>query len=179
MEQIEYFPPTINIHRAGILCASYTSDKLSGSLLNKIQTIASNIAEKSNMIGVCGVEFFITASQEVIVNEIASRPHNSGQYTIEGCNLSQFDQHILAITNRDLIKPKLNKPTLLVNILGQHMTLLEDLIKELPEAIIHIYDKGEAKHQRKMGHFTLTLESEEQIHQLLESSFLNKWFDLI
>lgn len=179
MGEIECFPPTINIHRAGILCASYTANKLSGNLLKDIQSIASKIAKESNMIGVCGVEFFVTQSQEVIVNEIAPRPHNSGHYTIEGCNLSQFDQHILAITNRELIEPRLNKPTLSINILGQHMKLIEELSKELPQAIIHIYDKGEPKQQRKMGHFTLTFETQEQIHQLLDSDFLNKWFDLI
>lgn len=131
------------------------------------------------MVGVCEVEFFVTQSQEVIVNEIAPRPHNSGHYTIEGGNLSQFDQHILAITNRELIEPRLKKPTLSINILGQHMKLIEDLSKELPQTIIHIYDKGEPKQQRKMGHFTLKLESQEQIQQLLDSDFLNKWFDLI
>lgn len=177
--QIETFPPSVNIHRAGILCASYTNTQLTNPVLDQIKTVATAIAKESNLVGVCGVEFFITKDNQAIVNEVAPRPHNSGHYTIEGCNLSQFDQHILAITNRDLVQPSLNQPTLSVNILGQHMAILEDLYQAFPQAMVHIYGKEGAKEQRKMGHFTLGLESEQAIKELLTSDFLSKWFDLI
>ena len=177
--EIECFPPTVNIHRAGILCASYSSSQLKEELFDDIKSVATTIAKESDLVGVCGVELFVTKDQELIVNEIAPRPHNSGHYSIEACNLSQFDQHILAITNRELIEPRLVQPTLSVNILGQHLDHLGELVAKFPQAIVHIYDKGEGRTQRKMGHFTLSFESEDQIAETLKDPFLQDWFDQV
>lgn len=176
---IKCFPPTENIHREGILAASITSDRITDELKENISQVGAIIAKESNLIGVCGVELFVKEDGSLVVNEVAPRPHNTGHYTIEACNLSQFDQHILALTNRSLIKPRLVKPAISVNILGQHMTILDELMETLPEAIVHVYDKGEAKEQRKMGHFTILCDSKEQVDEYVQSPFITEWLDLI
>src|SRR5699024_9902060 len=116
-------------------------------LTDQIYDIAEKIAKAGKLIGVCGIEFFITEDEEVFVNEIAPRPHNTGHYTIEATNVSQFDQHILGITGRSLINIRLFEPGLMINILGQHLPYVEKVSQQYPEAIYHIYDKGEAKKQ--------------------------------
>jgi len=177
---VECFPPAVNIHRAGILSASITPKDLPQEVVNQMTDIAEKIAQEAELIGVCGIEFFVTSKEEVLVNEIAPRPHNTGHYTIEGCNVSQFDQHILAITGRPLVPIKLLMPTLMVNILGQHVEQVPTLMEHFPAAIIHLYDKGEPRPQRKMGHFTLMADSVEKLENILETdSMLNDWLDAI
>ena len=169
---IQVFPPSINQHIHGVLFSSSVGEELSPEVEQEMTKIATKIAEAGNLVGVCGVEFFVTKGQQVLVNEIAPRPHNSGHYTIEACNISQFDQHILAITGRPLVPIKLNDSALMINILGQHMGQLEETIQQYPEALLHVYGKDEAKDQRKMGHFTVLVED---AHALLESQFLQSW----
>lgn len=166
------FEPSVNQHVNGVLFSSYVSKDLNTELTNKIKATARKIAEAGQLIGVCGIEFFVTAEGDILVNELAPRPHNSGHYTIEGCNVSQFDQHILAITGRRLMACRLLETTLMINILGQHMPLLEEVIHRYPNAMLHVYDKGEAARQRKMGHFTF---GESDSQELLTSEFLQMW----
>lgn len=177
---VECFPPAVNTHLEGILVASRTPDNLPEAVLTQMKGIAEQIARKAELIGVCGIEFFVTAEGKVLVNELAPRPHNTGHYTIEGCNVSQFDQHILAVAGRPLIPVRLLAPTLMINILGQHMTLLPALMEKFPQAMVHIYDKGEAKRQRKMGHFVLVGDKAADLERLLqEDPFLIKWMELV
>lgn len=178
-DSVDVFPISVNQHINGVLFSSIVSgdtSQLSESQLIEIQEIAEKIAREGQLIGVCGIEFFINSAGEILVNEIAPRPHNSGHYTIEACNVSQFDQHILAITGQRIISSRLLEPALMVNILGQHLPLVEALKSEFPEAIYHIYDKGEAKKQRKMGHFTITNSNYKLLKEHLnQSESLEKW----
>lgn len=90
------------------------------------------------------------------VNEIAPRPHNSGHYSIESCDYSQFDTHILAVTGQTLPdKIEILKPAVMMNLLGKDLDLLEDEFGEHPEWHVHIYGKSERKPNRKMGHMTI------------------------
>lgn len=177
---VECFPPAVNTHVDGILCASYTPESLPKTVVAQMKEIAEKLATSAELIGVCGIEFFVTADEQVLVNEVAPRPHNTGHYTMEGCNVSQFDQHILAITGRRLIPVKLMAPSLMINILGQHMELIPALMEYFPQAMVHLYDKGEANQQRKMGHFTLIADSAAELKRLLEEdSFLKNWLELV
>lgn len=174
------FPPVINHHVAGILFTSLTSSNIPEAVQNKMTAIAEKIAQSSQLVGVCGIEFFVSREGEVVVNELAPRPHNTGHYTIEGTNVSQFDQHILAIAGRPLIPVRLLTPTLMVNILGQHIAEIPELMKHFPEALIHLYDKGEPRRQRKMGHFILMDDTVENLERLVESdSLLKRWREAI
>lgn len=174
--KVYVFPTSINEHKNGILYSSLVGEKISPSIQTEIERIAKTIATEGSLVGVCGVEFFVTKEGEVLVNEIAPRPHNSGHYSIEACNVSQYDQHILAITGRTIIEPRLFESALMINILGQHITDLSAMMATYPQAIYHLYDKGEAKAQRKMGHFTLTDPDLEKVRTMLtQSDVLAKW----
>lgn len=176
---IEIFPISQNQHINGVLYSSIVGANYSEDLTDQIYDIAEKIAKAGKLIGVCGIEFFITEDEEVFVNEIAPRPHNTGHYTIEATNVSQFDQHVLGITGRSLINIRLFEPGLMINILGQHLPYVEKVSQQYPEAIYHIYDKGEAKKQRKMGHFTLTKPDYNQLETMLyQSTSLKAWQDL-
>ena len=176
---IEIFPISQNQHINGVLYSSIVGANYTEDLTDQIYDIADKIAKAGKLIGVCGIEFFITEDEEVFVNEIAPRPHNTGHYTIEATNVSQFDQHILGITGRSLINIRLYESGLMINILGQHLPYVEKVSQQYPEAIYHIYNKGEAKKQRKMGHFTLTKPDYNQLETMLyQSTSLKAWQDL-
>lgn len=177
---VECFPLVVNQHVNGILFTSLTSAKIPEAVQSEMTRIAEKIAHSSQLVGVCGIEFFVSGNGEVVVNELAPRPHNTGHYTIEGTNISQFDQHILAITGRPLVPIRLLTPTLMVNILGQHMAEIPELMDHFPKAIIHLYDKGEPRRQRKMGHFTLMDESVEELeYYVANDTLLKRWHDAI
>ena len=102
------------------------------------------------------MEFFIDKQNQLYVNEIAPRPHNSGHYSIEACDYSQFDTHILAVTGQTLPQTiELLKPAVMMNLLGRDLDLLEDDFGQHPEWHVHIYGKAERKPDRKMGHMTI------------------------
>jgi 5-(carboxyamino)imidazole ribonucleotide synthase len=173
---IKYFPISINQHEHGVLFSSLVGQTFDPVMTATIESIAGKIATAGNLVGVCGIEFFVSRAGDILVNEIAPRPHNSGHYTIEACNVSQFDQHILAITGHPLIDVRLMEPALMINILGQHLPRLAEGMAEFPNAIFHIYNKGEAKTQRKMGHFTITNPNFTDLADLLAiSQTLKTW----
>ena len=95
---------------------------------------------------------FLTADDEIIINELAPRPHNSGHYTMEACETSQFEQHVRAVCNWPLGNTELLKPVVMVNILGEHLAPLLSEIPTRKDWKIHLYGKEEAKLKRKMGH---------------------------
>ena len=82
---------------------------------------ASLLAEALHLVGTLAVEMFLTADDEIIINELAPRPHNSGHYTMEACETSQFEQHVRAVCNWPLGNTELLKPVVMVNILGEHL----------------------------------------------------------
>ena len=116
----------------------------------------NKIIEKVHFVGTFTVEFFIDKSNHLYVNEIAPRPHNSGHYSIEACDYSQFDTHILAVTGQTLPSSiEILKPAVMMNLLGRDLDLLEEQFSDHPEWHVHIYGKPERKPDRKMGHMTI------------------------
>lgn len=166
--KVDFFPVSQNQHQHGILYSSQVPSALSQKQEAELQQIAHKIAENGKLVGVCGIEFFVTKSGELLVNELAPRPHNTGHYTMESCNVSQFDQHILAITGRALMPITLRSPAMMINILGQHIETLQEYMNVYPQAMFHLYNKGEAKAQRKMGHFTFLAEKAAQTELLAQ-----------
>jgi len=147
------FPMPKNTHKNGILHISLVNDSIPLVIQEKAKAYASKIITELDYIGTLAVEFFVVGD-EVLFNEFAPRPHNSGHYTIEGCDVSQFDNHILAITGEKVVEPKLVSPCVMINILGQDMPKV-DTYKDLENVYVHLYHKKEAKHNRKMGHVTI------------------------
>lgn len=113
---------------------------------------------------------FLGENDEIYINELAPRPHNSGHYSIEACETSQFEQHIRAVCNWPLANTELLKPAVMVNILGEHV---EPLIRSIPTVTdwkVHLYGKAEAKFKRKMGHVTLLRDNVEEALREVEQS---------
>ena len=113
--------------------------------LQKAEQEAAKIADHLNLVGTLAVEMFVLEDGGIVINELAPRPHNSGHYSIEACNVSQFTQHIRAVCGWPLRKPKLWAPAIMVNVLGQHVVPLTNSISKYPDWSVHLYGKAEAK----------------------------------
>lgn len=172
---IEIFPVSKNLHKNGILFTSLVGFKISDKIIKEVRKIATTIAENGSLVGVCGVELFVTKDEKVIANEIAPRPHNSGHYSMEACNFSQFDEHILAVSGQKLTKVKLKENALMINILGNHMELIPEFRQIYPSGMIHIYGKQESRPHRKMGHITFTSENLGELEDILNSEIMQIW----
>ncbi|MFR9670638.1 MAG: 5-(carboxyamino)imidazole ribonucleotide synthase [Rikenellaceae bacterium] len=149
------FPMGRNVHRQGILDLSIVPAGISEELHAKIERQSKQFMEECNYHGILTIEYFVRG-EEVIFNEMAPRPHNSGHYTIEGCNTSQFRELVRYLLDIPLEEPKLVAPTIMKNILGEDLGAAEHIIEEgAPEGCyVHIYGKDESKPKRKMGHIT-------------------------
>ncbi|HEK9986339.1 5-(carboxyamino)imidazole ribonucleotide synthase [Streptococcus equi subsp. zooepidemicus] len=161
---VTVFPVQENIHRNNILSKTIVPARISNELSAKAQAMAVKIAEQLNLSGTLCVEMFV-AGDEILVNEIAPRPHNSGHYSIEACDFSQFDTHILGVLGQPLPAIKLHAPAIMLNVLGQHMEQAQRYATENPSAHLHLYGKIEAKHNRKMGHVTVLGGSPDTINE--------------
>lgn len=159
-----------NIHVNHILHETIVPARISDETRKCAEEEARKIAEHLNLVGTLAVEMFVLKDGQLIINELAPRPHNSGHYSIEGCNVSQFAQHIRAICNWPLRKPKLHEPTIMVNVLGQHVVPLTNSITKYPEWSIHLYGKAEAKVNRKMGHVTILTDDIDKTLEQIDAS---------
>jgi 5-(carboxyamino)imidazole ribonucleotide synthase len=127
--------------------------------------IARNVIEKLNMVGLLAVEMFVTKTGEILVNEIAPRPHNSGHQTIEGNVTSQYEQHLRAIFNLPAGDTAITRPSVMVNLLGEkgftgpaEYEGFDDAL-QIPGTHVHLYGKKFTKPFRKMGHITVTAQT--------------------
>lgn len=151
-------PMAENLHVNHILHASIVPARVTDTTRKAGEALACEIADRLDVVGLIAVELFLEENGGLIVNEMAPRPHNSGHYSIEGCFTSQFEQHIRAVADLPFGSMELHGPTVMVNLLGDvweegepdWSALLND-----PRCKLHLYDKGEARPGRKMGHFTL------------------------
>jgi 5-(carboxyamino)imidazole ribonucleotide synthase len=151
--EMTVFPVAENIHVHHILHMSIVPARVDAETARRAQEIAKQIAESLCVVGVLGVEMFLTRDGQILVNELAPRPHNSGHYTQNACSTSQFEQHVRAICNLPLGDVKLWSPVVMVNVLGQHLPSVLTHLKHWPAHWkLHLYGKAEAKRNRKMGH---------------------------
>ena len=164
------FPVGENIHVHHILHETIVPARVGQATLEQAEIEASKIADHLNLVGTLAVEMFVLEDGGIVINEVAPRPHNSGHYSIEACNVSQFAQHIRAVCGWPLRKPKLWAPSIMVNLLGQHVVPLTNSISKYPNWSVHLYGKSEAKVNRKMGHVTIMTDDIEATLQEIESS---------
>ncbi|MEO3410853.1 5-(carboxyamino)imidazole ribonucleotide synthase [Levilactobacillus brevis] len=154
-DQVRIFPVVENRHANHILHTTIApAPNLSAELQTQIDQLATTIAKALNLRGVLGIELFETA-EGIVVNELAPRPHNSGHYSIEACNFSQFDAHILSICNLPIAPIKLQTPAVMRNLLGDDLTKARAAWSQHPEWHFHDYGKAEIRPARKMGHITV------------------------
>ncbi|WP_019022699.1 5-(carboxyamino)imidazole ribonucleotide synthase [Thioalkalivibrio sp. ALE23] len=152
----EVFPVAENHHRHGILHLTRVPARLSAALEQQARDVALRVADRLDYCGVLAVEFFVTAGGELLVNEIAPRPHNSGHYTLDACSVSQFEQQLRAVCGLALAPARATAPVAMVNLLGDlwPAATAPDWTGVLGEsrARLHLYGKAEARPGRKMGH---------------------------
>lgn len=163
------FAPQLNLHRDGILAVTQAYEgNLAPALVQQAVEATKAIADELQYVGVLCVEFFVLADDakaaqtlgRLIVNEMAPRPHNSGHYTLDACDLSQFDLQVRTLAGLPLVQPRQHSPAIMLNLLGDlwvdgvsppwHQVLA------LPGAHLHLYGKLKASKGRKMGHLTFT-----------------------
>src|SRR5699024_5029226 len=125
-----------------------------------------------NSVGTFAIEMFIQGD-DIYLNEMAPRPHNSGHYTIEACNISQFAQHIRATCGLPLTPVKLLVNAVMTNSVGEDLPGVLKAMPHGPEGFIHLYGKEEAKAKRKMGHITFTADTQDSLTKMI-STFEDK-----
>jgi phosphoribosylaminoimidazole carboxylase PurK protein len=155
------YPVTETVHERNICVETFTPADIDPAVAKQADQFAKEVAQHLEGAGVFGIEMFLTEDGKILVNEIAPRVHNSGHYTIEACETSQFEQHIRAITGMELGPTGLKVPAaVMVNILGERdgPTEVKGLqeAEAVPETHVHLYGKSPTKVDRKMGHITAT-----------------------
>ncbi|KAL0311246.1 UNVERIFIED_CONTAM: Phosphoribosylaminoimidazole carboxylase, chloroplastic, partial [Sesamum angustifolium] len=157
------YPVVETIHRENICHIVKSPANVSWKVLKLATDVAYKAVSSLEGAGIFAVELFLTADGQVLLNEVAPRPHNSGHHTIESCFTSQFEQHLRAVVGLPLGDPSIKSPAIMYNILGEDegepgFLLANQLISRalrIPGASVHWYDKPEMRKQRKMGHITL------------------------
>src|SRR5699024_10162102 len=122
-------------------------------------------AEEIGIVGTFAIEMFVK-DDDIYLNEMAPRPHNSGHYSIEACNVSQFAYHVLTVCGLTVPKIEQLPPSVMVHALGNRVDSMVRTMLDTTEAFVHLYGKGEVKEKRKMGHVTFLAEDEQTVNDL-------------
>ncbi len=151
------FPVTENMHDHGVLATTIVPARVTASVAERVREQAQAIGARLSLIGAYCVEFFVLG-EEIFVNEIAPRVHNSGHYSLDAMQISQYEAHVRAICDLPLVEPKLFEPAVMVNVLGTGtgdvLFGIPDLLRD-PDIKLHVYGKRHAALRRKMAHFTV------------------------
>ncbi|MDR2332119.1 MAG: 5-(carboxyamino)imidazole ribonucleotide synthase [Burkholderiaceae bacterium] len=158
-------PVQRNLHRDGILAVTEVYEgSLPATQVEKAIAAARSVAIGLDYVGVLCVEFFVLNDGMLVVNEIAPRPHNSGHYSQNACDVSQFELQVRCMANLPLTQPRQHSPSIMLNLLGDlwfkdsadARTPAWDQVLALPGCTLHLYGKHDAKRARKMGHLNIT-----------------------
>ena len=166
-------PVQRNLHREGILAVTEVYEgNLPATQVEKALAAAKSVADGLNYVGVLCVEFFVLEDGMLVVNEIAPRPHNSGHYSQNAMDVSQFELQVRCMTNLPLTQPRQHSATVMLNLLGDlwftqggdaPVAPAWDKVLALPGCHLHLYGKRDAKMARKMGHLNITAATPEQV----------------
>ncbi len=172
--QIVDFPVQQNLHRDGILALTRVpvTAAMPAALQAEAVAAARGLAAGLGYVGVLCVEFFVLDDGSLVANEMAPRPHNSGHYSLDACDLSQFDLQVRTMTGAPLVAPRLHSPCVMLNLLGDLWGADGRLppdwaaVLGLPGVHLHLYGKAEARPGRKMGHLTVTGASADAVDEV-------------
>ncbi|MDQ7072423.1 MAG: 5-(carboxyamino)imidazole ribonucleotide synthase [Gammaproteobacteria bacterium] len=171
---ITHFPVAENVHVNGILHSTTVPSSVPEQQAQKAIEIANKIANGLNYVGTMAVEFFISQEGDIFANEIAPRPHNSGHFSLDACQTSQFEQQVRMLCGLPSGNCELVSPVVMINLLGDvwgnsqphWQTLLSQ-----PQNKLHLYGKKEARPGRKMGHFNVLATTIEQATDIALRTF--------
>ena len=172
--EIINFPVAENVHINGILHSTTVPSNVSVQQAQQALTMADKLAEELDYVGTMAVEFFVSTDGEILANEIAPRPHNSGHFTLDACQTSQFEQQVRMLCGLPSGNCELTTPVVMINILGDvwgDSTPHWDTLLSNPHNKLHFYGKKEARAGRKMGHFNTLATSTEQATEIALQSF--------
>ena len=167
-------PVQRNLHRDGILAVTEVYEgNVPAAQAEQAITAAKSVAQGLDYVGVLCVEFFVLDDGMLVVNEIAPRPHNSGHYSQNAMDVSQFDLQVRCMTNLPLVQPRQHSATIMLNLLGDlwfkdgdtAQSPAWDQVLALPGAHLHLYGKVDAKRARKMGHLNITAATPEKARE--------------
>jgi 5-(carboxyamino)imidazole ribonucleotide synthase len=147
------YPPVENKHVGHILDTTIAPARIAAETAMRAEVIARHIAEKLDLVGVLAVEMFVTQTGDLLVNEIAPRPHNSGHWTIDACITNQFEQLVRTLCGLPLGSVENHSDAVMKNLLGKDVEKWRDALAD-PLAKLHLYGKREIQPGRKMGHVT-------------------------
>jgi 5-(carboxyamino)imidazole ribonucleotide synthase len=147
------YPPVENQHAAHILDTTIAPARIAPEIAMRAEVIARHVAEKLDLVGVLAVEMFVTQTGDLLVNEIAPRPHNSGHWTIDACITSQFEQLVRALCGLPLGSVEHHSDAVMKNLIGSDVERWREALND-PLAKLHLYGKTEIQPGRKMGHVT-------------------------
>jgi 5-(carboxyamino)imidazole ribonucleotide synthase len=171
---ITNFPIAENVHINGILHSTTVPSVINEQQAEAVIDIADKIAEGLDYVGTMAVEFFISKEGNIITNEIAPRPHNSGHFTLDACETSQFEQQVRMLCNLPSGNCELTSPVVMINLLGDVWGATEPnwyQLLSVPNNKLHLYGKQVARSGRKMGHFNVLAASTEQAMVIATQSF--------
>jgi 5-(carboxyamino)imidazole ribonucleotide synthase len=168
-----HLPVQRNLHRDGILAVTQVDEACVPAATARVAVEAArSVAEGLGYVGVLCIEFFVLADGELVVNEMAPRPHNSGHYSMDACDVSQFELQVRAMAGLPLVAPRQHSPAIMLNLLGdlwfdgdRQRTPPWQRVLALPGAHLHLYGKVEARRGRKMGHLNVTGASAEEVRR--------------
>lgn len=172
--QITAFPVAENVHINGILHSTTVPSAAAETQQQAAIEMASKIADGLDYVGTMAVEFFVSRQGEIIANEIAPRPHNSGHYTLDACRTSQFEQQVRMLCGLPAGSPKLISPVVMINLLGDVWGNSQpdwDKLLNQPDIKLHLYGKREARAGRKMGHFNVLADTTDLAMQSANTVF--------
>ncbi|MEZ5691579.1 MAG: 5-(carboxyamino)imidazole ribonucleotide synthase [Rickettsiales bacterium] len=152
-DDIKSYCPVQNIHKNHILSETIAPAPISPELIEKAESIAHKIAKELKLTGLLAIEMFVSKNDDIIINELAPRPHNSGHWTIDACVTSQFEQTIRAICGLPLSNPSRLCDATMLNLIGDDINNWHEYTKQV-NAKLHLYGKKDVKSGRKMGHVT-------------------------
>lgn len=166
--QMVHLPVQQNLHRDGVLAVTQVpAPDLTPATAQQAVACAQQLAVALDYVGVLCVEFFVLSDGSLVANEMAPRPHNSGHYSIDACDISQFDLQLRTLVGWPLVQPRQHSPAMMLNLLGDlwfdaanpargPRTPDWAALQTLPGVHLHLYGKAEPRRGRKMGHLTLT-----------------------
>ncbi|PWB18204.1 5-(carboxyamino)imidazole ribonucleotide synthase [Comamonas sp. JNW] len=171
---IVHLPVQRNLHREGILAVTEVyAGNLPAAQAEQAIAAAQSVAQGLDYVGVLCVEFFVLDGGQLVVNEIAPRPHNSGHYSQNALDVSQFELQVRCMANLPLVQPRQHSAAIMLNLLGDlwfqdsasAQTPAWDQVLALPGCHLHLYGKVDAKRGRKMGHLNITAATPEQVRE--------------
>lgn len=169
------YPPGENVHQNGILHTTTVPANVAASVSDKAIAMAQKLATELGYCGVLAVEFFLTRDGELLINEMAPRPHNSGHYTLDACLTSQFEQQVRMLCDLPPGSTQIHSPAVMMNLLGdlwpQHRSPDWNLVYQQTHAKLHLYGKKHPRIGRKMGHYNCLADSTTEAKTMAKTIF--------